>query len=184
MMPSAICPIPQKVSCRVARTLCSGCPTVRRHAIGWFDYNQLAEGAFPKSVVIRDPRRKSMANWGLWLCVWCLRSLERVAAVENLLASRSSAVLWNYLNTSRAAFSTGASRTQVPRTNGVRDATYRPTWRKAGRPGGRTGEPNTFTSSKCLWRNECGTRRDANRPPCRKRLAPSMPGVWTGITSR
>ena len=75
---------------------------------------------------------------------------KRVPAVEKLLASRSSAVLWNYPNTSRAAFSTGASRTQVPRTNGVGDATYRPTRREAGRPGGRTGEPNTFTSSQCL----------------------------------
>ena len=104
--------------------------------------------------------------------------------MENLLASRSFAVLWNYLNTSRAVFSTGASHTQVPCTNGVRDATYRPTWSEARRPGGRTGEPDTFKSSKCLWRNECGMRRDANRPPCRQRLAPNMPGVWTGITSR
>ena len=51
--------------------------------------------------------------------------------MENLLSSRSSAVLWNYLNTIQAAFSTGARRTQVPRTNGVGDATYRPTWSEA-----------------------------------------------------
>ena len=86
-----------------------------------------------------------MVNWGLRLRVWCLRSLERVAAVENLLASRSLVVLWNYLNTSQAAFSTGARRTQVPRTNGVGDATYRPTWREAG---DRADEQENRTRSK------------------------------------